>query len=91
MKLLDELHELSEEAKPRQEMHFSGRDFPMGRDDWGSQRQVDAENALGDFVAELIGQDAYDTFVANTLKHTTDELIAEMVRLATEAIERKTQ
>jgi hypothetical protein len=57
-----------------------------GRDDDGDQRQIDAENAFFDEVRLVLDEDTFQTLDHYCLKATTEERIAEGLRLALVAL-----
>lgn len=50
---------------------------PINDDDWGTDRQITAENTLFERVRELISREAYDSLTDWCLKATTNEMIDE--------------
>lgn len=54
--------------------------LPLDDNDWGSERQIDAENAFVDLLTEIAGDNWVEEWIASTLKHNTYEAIADAVR-----------
>ena len=52
-----------------------------GRDDWGSQRQIDAQNAFTDAVGELLTPKEWAAYDHFCLKASTEEIVEEGLRL----------
>ena len=50
-------------------------------DDWGTPRQIRAENAFFDFVKEQLDDEVWERLEGYCLKATTDEMIDEALRL----------
>jgi hypothetical protein len=48
---------------------------PLNDDEWGSERQIEAENAFFDAVQELVSKEVFDGLEGYCLKATTDEMI----------------
>ena len=57
--------------------------LPTDESDWGSDRQIDAENAFGDAVERILGTGsaAFRDWEQYALKATTEEMVAEALRL----------
>jgi hypothetical protein len=54
---------------------------PRTDDDWGSARQVDAENKFFRVVKQLLEADEFEALEDYCLKATTDEMIDKALRL----------
>lgn len=54
---------------------------PVNDDDWGTDRQIKAENAFFERVRSLISRERYETLNDYCLKATTDEMIDEGLRV----------
>lgn len=54
---------------------------PITDDDWGSDRQIEAENAFFDYVKTQLPVPLWDELEAYCLKATTDEMVDEALRL----------
>jgi hypothetical protein len=50
-------------------------------DDWGSPRQIAAENIFFDRIRELISAEEFEQLETYCLKATTDEMIDEALKL----------
>ncbi len=50
--MLESLHKLSDAA------------VPVNDDDWGSERQVSAENALAKFIIDIMGIEYFETQIS---------------------------
>ena len=48
---------------------------PLNDDEWGSERQIDAENAFFDAVKEMVSKEVFEGLESYCLKATTDEMI----------------
>ncbi len=54
---------------------------PINDNDWGSDRQIKAENKLFAAIKPLIQRTEWDALEAYCLKATTDEMIDEALRI----------
>ena len=54
---------------------------PTNDDDWGSARQIAAENLFFDRVRELLTEPEFELLETYCLKATTNEMIDEALRL----------
>ncbi len=54
---------------------------PVDDDDWGSERQIQAQNAFFVRVEELLPRDQMADLEAYCLKATTDEMVDEAMRV----------
>lgn len=52
-----------------------------GKDDWGSERQIDAQNEFGNAAASLMTEEQRTAFDSYCLKATTEEMISEAMRV----------
>lgn len=59
---------------------------PLNDDEWGSDRQIDAQNTFCDVVESLVSAEAFAEYEDYCMKATTDELIAEGLRIARKAL-----
>ncbi|HIG40325.1 MAG TPA: hypothetical protein EYQ14_07260 [Gammaproteobacteria bacterium] len=50
--------------------------IPLNDDDWGSERQIDASNLLGDELEQILSYDDFDDFELYANKATTEEFCA---------------
>jgi hypothetical protein len=62
---------------------------PINDSDWGTERQIYAENAFFDAVAQVITSDEYSELETYCLKARTEEMLAEGMRLATKHIQER--
>lgn len=69
MTTLDDLLKLADDAKPTSES------------DWGSERQVEAENRLFDAIRDAATPEVFERLEAYCLKATTEEMIDAGVRV----------
>jgi len=74
----EQLMQLAEAARP-QPIFPEGSDERNGGDDWGGERQIEAENAFHVFVSAELGVDTDDMATA---KAGTEEMINECLRRA---------
>jgi hypothetical protein len=54
---------------------------PINDADWGSDRQVEAENRLFEFVRSILSDDEFERLEAFCLKATSEEMIDEALLL----------
>jgi hypothetical protein len=54
---------------------------PVNDDDWGSERQIAAQNLFFNEVQKALPADQFDALDSYCLKATTDEMINEALRL----------
>jgi hypothetical protein len=71
---------LGDEARPIQT-------FPEGyerdgKDDWGSERQIDAQNEFTDAVKAIVTPEAWDAYDSYCHKANVDEMVDEGIRIA---------
>jgi hypothetical protein len=57
---------------------------PLNDDEWGSDRQLEAENAFVNATRELMHPIAWEEFIDATLKCTTDEMVDYALKLLRE-------
>lgn len=55
--------------------------LPLSEEDWGSERQIKAEVAFQDALAEVLGEKAWEEFATFTFKATTEEMVAKGLAL----------
>jgi hypothetical protein len=55
--------------------------LPINDDDWGSDRQIDAENLFFNEVEKVLDAETFAAFENYCLKATTDERVEEALRL----------
>jgi len=83
---LQELERLAADARPRPRDPNDPKTFGANDEekegDWGSERQIDAQNAFGDAVEAIVPADVFAEFEAYCLKATSDERIDEGLRIA---------
>jgi hypothetical protein len=60
-------------------LHLAKLAMPIDGDDWGTERQIDAENKLYAFVEENWPDMMDEAFEAWSLKASTDERIYELM------------
>jgi hypothetical protein len=48
---------------------------PLNDDEWGSERQISAQNAFFDAVQEMVSKEVFDGLQGYCLKATVDEMI----------------
>lgn len=61
---------------------FAQRAKPLNPDEWGSDRQTDAQNGFGYLLKELLPTKAWEHFEDFALKATEDEMTAYGIKLA---------
>jgi hypothetical protein len=76
-KTYDELVALAEQAKPMPVA--SSGDV---KDDWGSQRQIDAQNLFFNELEQILPEDRFVELEGYCLKATTEEMLEEGLRYA---------
>ena len=54
---------------------------PINDDEWGSERQIDAQNLFFEEVEKVLPAETFEALEAYCLKATTDEMIDEALRL----------
>jgi len=59
---------------------------PLNDNEWGSERQIDAQNRFFDYIEKLIPAGKFSELEDYCNKATTDEMIAEGLRIAREAL-----
>jgi len=57
--------------------------------DWGSDRQIDAQNAFFDFVMDHISEEAWRDLEDYCLKATSEEMLEEGMMALTKALSRE--
>ena len=55
---------------------------PINDDDWGSERQIDAEIAFFEKVQSVVSTESFEKLEDYCLKATTDEMIDEALKIA---------
>jgi hypothetical protein len=48
---------------------------PLNDDEWGSERQIGAQNAFFDAIQEMVSKEVFDGLEGYCLKATVDEMI----------------
>jgi hypothetical protein len=71
---------LAKEAMPQQVFPDPPHERDGG-DDWGSARQIDAQNAFTDAVVDLLTPEEVNAYDDYCLKATVDEIVEEGLRL----------
>ena len=56
--------------------------LPLNDDEWGSERQIDAENAVTAALQQYIKPEEWDNFEDYALKATTEEMVEYGMSLA---------
>jgi hypothetical protein len=63
--------------------------LPHNDDEWGSERQIDAQNRFTNAVETVLTPETFATYESYCLKATTDEMIEEGLRLVKAATAHK--
>ena len=76
-KSYEDLLTLASDARPKQLP-----DQPAGTDDWGSERQIDAQNLFFQELEQILPADRFAELDTWCLKATTEEMLDEGLRYA---------
>lgn len=77
LKSYEDLVALASDAIPKQLP-----DQPAGMDDWGSERQINAQNLFFRELEQILPSDRFSELEAWCLKATTEEMLDEGLRYA---------
>jgi hypothetical protein len=77
---LEEIERLAEAAAPIPT--FAGTDARDGQDDWGSERQIDAQNEFTQALENYLPPSAWAKFEASLDKASTEDIIRNGLEIA---------